>query len=90
MDVEVGLSRSRAKVEELNHFDHAKVEDQKRRQEGFRKFFGLVPHQVVDANRSEDEIFDELVAIWKAISIDGKVGLLQGNPTFLIQITIPP
>jgi len=62
--VEVGLARKATQSDvQLNHFDAADINDQKRRQEGFRDFFKHVPHQVIDANRSADEVYADLVTI---------------------------
>ena len=64
VDVETGLARKEGQEGEvLNHFDHVTVEDQKRRQEGFREFFENVPHQIVDVNESADNVLKQIVAI---------------------------
>lgn len=64
VDVERGLARKKSTDGiEITHFDVVDIEDQKRRQDGFKKFFGYVPHVIVDANKSEDEVFAELVGI---------------------------
>jgi len=64
VDVETGLARKEGQEGEvLNHFDHVAVEDQKRRQEGFREFFENVPHQIVDVNESADNVLKQIVAI---------------------------
>jgi dTMP kinase len=64
VDVETGLKRKLIQKDaQLNYLDHASVEDQKRRQVGFREFFKHVTHTIVDANKTEDEVFQKVVTI---------------------------
>ena len=60
MDVstEEGLRRKNTQVnqDEINHFDQRKVDFHNRMREGFMEFLKKVPHKIVDANSSKEEV----------------------------------
>jgi dTMP kinase len=69
LDVETGLARKAqvaGKGGEVTHFDMASVDAHKRRQEGYKTFFGYLPKdqvRIIDASRTADEVFDNVVKI---------------------------
>lgn len=54
---EVGQARLEGRQEEKNHFDD---KDQQKVRAGFLAFLERVPHVVVDASRTPDEIFEDI------------------------------
>lgn len=64
IDSKVGLARkAKQKDGEVTHFDQWELPLHERMREGFSEFFTHVPHQIIDAARSEDEVFVDLVDI---------------------------
>jgi dTMP kinase len=66
VDVDVGLQRvsARSNSEDgLKHFDEKPVEFHHQLRRGFKEFLARVPHVVIDANRSEAEVFANVLAV---------------------------
>jgi dTMP kinase len=64
VDVRTGLARKAGQdASENNHFDERKVDFHERMRKGLKEFLNHVPHEVVDANRTEDEVFRRVLAI---------------------------
>jgi dTMP kinase len=66
VDPEEGLRRARGRNQSLlnnqyDHFDDREVSFHEKVREGYLKFFEKVPHIVIDANRSLDEVKREFV-----------------------------
>jgi dTMP kinase len=63
VDVQVALARKNSGKQDLNHLDEKPIEFHERVREGFREFMKLVPSVTIDASRTEDEVYEEVVSI---------------------------
>lgn len=64
IDPIAGLSRKTNQgAEEQNHFEDRKLEFHSKMREGFYEFFQKVPHVVIDASRSIEDIHEDIVQI---------------------------
>lgn len=59
VDTEIGLSR-KTKQGEVNYFENRKIEFFNRMREGFAEFFENVSHQIIDANKSFEQVANDL------------------------------
>lgn len=57
---EVSKARMSGRNEEKNHFDERPQEFHEKVRAGFLEFFKKVPHVVIDASRTPDEIFEDV------------------------------
>jgi dTMP kinase len=61
LDVSPGVSKSRMSGrDEKNHFDERTQEFHEKVKVGFFKFFEKVPHVIIDADRTPEEVFDSI------------------------------
>ncbi len=63
VDVQVALARKKEGKQDLNHLDEKPIEFHERVREGFREFMKLVPSITIDASRTPDEVYEEVVRI---------------------------
>ncbi len=63
IDPRVALARKNSGKQDLNHLDEKPIEFHERVREGFREFMKLVPSVTIDASRTEDEVYEEVVRI---------------------------
>ncbi len=64
VDTETGLRRVSARNAvgtDGNHFDDRKIDFHKRLREGYKAFFEKVPHIIIDANRSLEEVKKDFI-----------------------------
>jgi len=76
VDPKEGLRRASSRNQSLiagyDHFDDREIEFHKKVRAGYRKFLGKVPHVVIDANRSFEEVRADFLAL-----IKNKIGLSE-------------
>ncbi len=64
VDIEEGLKRKRQnQAEDMNHFDDREVAFHGRMRKGFEKFYTKVPHKLLDANKSFEEVTKDLITM---------------------------
>lgn len=69
LDVEpkIGMARVSRRMGEWTHFDNRKLDFHKKVRDGFKKFLKNVPHKIIDANRSLEEVKKDFIKIIKEI-----------------------
>lgn len=62
VDAEVGLKRKgKQKPDRLDHFEKRDIDFHNSMRKGYKEFFKYVPHKIIDANRSIEEISKDLI-----------------------------
>ncbi len=64
---EVGRSRMSGRGDEENHFDVRSDDFKETVRKGYLEFFRNVPHVVIDASRTKDEIFEDILTAIKKV-----------------------
>lgn len=57
---EIGEARMAGREEEQNHFDKRPKDFKQKVRDGYFEFFKKVPHVIIDASRTPDEIFEDI------------------------------
>ena len=67
VDPKVSLERVAKRKGEQTHFDNQKLDFHKRVRLGFREFLKKVPHKVIDANKTLEEVKKDFISIIKEL-----------------------
>lgn len=67
VDPKIGLVRATNRKGEHTHFDNRKIDFHRNVRKGFKEFFKHVPHEIIDANKSLEEVKSDFVSIIKKI-----------------------